>query len=66
MLTLVLCRFSLPFGKYFLKLNQNFASSRLDTEWLPSPYKWARAMSARECRCRLEAGNTLTKSASSS
>jgi hypothetical protein len=33
-LTLVLCSFSLPFGKYFLKLNQQHTPHCLNGEWL--------------------------------
>lgn len=37
MLTIVLCRFSVPIGKYFLKTTQHYSPYCLDGEWVASP-----------------------------
>ena len=59
----VLCRFSLLVVKYFLKHIEQRHSPGLDKAWLPLSNEWATAMSAKEWRCRLDVGETATKSA---
>ena len=61
-LTLVLCRFSLPFGKYFFKkVDRCQLPSSLDKGRLPLPDKPATAISARMWRCRLDFQKALNK-----
>lgn len=38
MLTIVLCGFSVPVGKYFLKITQHYSPRFLSREWLASSY----------------------------
>lgn len=38
MLTTVLCRFSVPIGKYFLKITQHYSPRFLDRKWLASSH----------------------------
>lgn len=65
MQVIVLCRLSLPFGKYFLKIDQHHERSCLDREWLTTLPKGVVAIPALRWCCHSDLRQMLKKAIAS-
>ena len=61
MVTIVLCRFSVPIGKYFLKITQHYSPRFLDREWLASSHAHTAKIPDSVCCYRLHSTEKLIK-----
>ena len=61
MLTIVLCRFSVPVGKYFLKIIQHYLLRFLSREWLASSHAHTAEIPDSVCCYRSDSRKKLIK-----